>query len=196
MVTISDINKDLDKYIASRREKAQWDFFSSKKTHQPKKVEEVPEMEPGAVHVLEDREPGFWERLFRKEKPVVSEDLSPEEMDRLEAMQEKMEELDELEQEHPESTMIVEEERESLLDKFFGLFRGYGRRHKTEEALEAAAYIEEEVVPQLDEDVKEVLRIIHSWLNRLPKRVRDDFKKSNDFQKYRKLLEKYSLAKK
>jgi hypothetical protein len=197
VVSISDIGKDLDKYIASRREKSEWSFFSKSKPRQEREETPVPEdLKTDSVHVIaNDEEPGFWTRLFNKEKEPVSEDLSPEEMVRLEAMQTELKHIDEQEREHPEQMEVLEEQRESLLDKFFGLFRGYEHRHKMEHEVETLAVREEEAEARLDEEVIDVLKSIHKWLNKLPKRHRDEFKKSNDFQAYKKLLEKYGLAK-
>ena len=40
-----------------------------------------------------------------------------------------------------------------------------------------------------------MLKLVHKWLAKLPRRARDDFKKSNDFIEYKALLEKYGVAK-
>lgn len=191
---MGDISKDLDKYIAGRRVKREWKFLQKKK---PVQEESVPEdLSVDSVHVLPKEEEGFWERLFKKKEPQpVSEDLSPEEMQRLDAMQDGIETIDELEKEHPEAYEQLEEGRETLLDKFFSLFRSYEHQHKLEKKEAHIEYVEEEVIPKIDEDVKEVLKITHKWLNKLGRKEKDNFKKSEDFQKYREILKKYKVAK-
>jgi len=195
VIIANDLNKELDKYISSRRDTDMWSFFSPR-PRKPKVKAEVPDgLATGEVRVLEDEEPGFWTRLFRREREPVSEDLSPEEMARLEAMQAGMEEIDELEEEHPEAMEELEMERESLLERFFALFRGSGRRHRLERKAAELEYVEDEVIPRIDEEVKGVLKAIHPWLERLPPEEKKAFKKSNDFQVYRALLQKYGIAK-
>lgn len=193
----SDINKDLDKYISSRKEKKDWNFFKPKrqKTHS----EPMPQdLSGSSVHVIhhDKKEPSFWQRLFSQppEAPV-SEDLSPEEMNRLERMQEEIEEIDEQEQRHPEQFVELEQERESLIDKFMSLFRGYEKKHVLERKADELEYVEQEVIPKIDEDVKQVLKITHKWLGKLSKRERDNFKESVDYHDYKKILEKYNLVK-
>lgn len=194
----SDINKDLDKYIAGRREKKEWGFFSKAKPRREQEETSVPEdLKTDSVHVIvNDDEPGFWSRLFNKEKEPISEDLSPEEMSRLEAMQTELKHIDREEGVHPEQIEVLEEERESIMEKFLGLFRGYEHKHKLDHEMDEIAYMEQEAEAQLDEEVILVLKSIHKWLNKLPKRHRDEFKKSNDFQAYKHILEKYGVAKK
>lgn len=198
VVTIaSGLNKDLDKYISNRRASEERSLFSKPRpVRKPKEEERLPnDLRVGEVRVVDGR-PGIWERIFGKqeEEQIVSEDLSPEEMARLEAMETKIQRVEREEVRHPERIEELEEEREGLLQRFFGLFRGYEREHQMEEKAVKLKYVEEEVIPQIDEDVKRVLKIIHKWLNRLPTRVRDEFKKSNDFREYKELLEKYGVA--
>ena len=49
--------------------------------------------------------------------------------------------------------------------------------------------------PMLDEDVKEVLKRLHIWIERLPNREMREFKISEDFELYKALLKKYGLIK-
>ena len=53
----------------------------------------------------------------------------------------------------------------------------------------------EEEEPVLDQDVIEVIKIGHRWLNELPPGKKRSFKASDDFQKYKTVLEKYGLVK-
>ncbi len=195
-VVMIGINKDLDKYLNNRRSKEEGRFFSAPKV---KLVKEEPEEVPQDLRSDEVRvvinKPGFWERMFGPKEKIVEEDLSPEEMARLEAMEQEIEKVEEAEEAHPEMTEELEEVRESLLERFFNMFRGFQHRHRLDERAEAIDYIEDEVVPKIDEDVKRVLKLVHKWLGKLPKRQKDEFKKSNDFIEYKALLEKYGVAK-
>jgi len=198
VVTIASINRDLDKYLNGRREKDGFRFFSrpKPKKQQPVLDEDVPQdLKTDEVHVF-DKRPSFWDRLFGAKKEEVTEDLSEDEMARLEAMEVEIERVERIEEDHPEMTQEFEEVRESLLDRFFSLFRGYERQHRVAEKAEKMQYIEDEVIPRMDEDVKRVLKLVHKWLGQLPKRQKDAFKKSKDFIEYKALLEKYGVAKK
>lgn len=192
---IAGINKDLDKYLSGRRAKSEKRFFSRPPIKIVKEEEQpVPEdMKSDEVHVF-DKEQGFWDRLLGGKKEVVEEDLSQEEMERLEAMEVEIEKVERVEEEHPEMMAELEEVREGLLDKFFNLFRGYERRHKMADRAAQLEAAEEAVVTRMDEDVKHVLKLVHKWLGKLPKRQKEEFKKSKDFQQYKELLEKYGVA--
>ncbi len=194
MVTIANINRELEKYLNSRRSREGARFFKRPK---PKKdPEPLPQdLKSDEVHVF-DQEESFWDRLLNRKREVVSEDLTPDEMARLRAMEAELEQVETVEEAHPELEAELEPLHESLFDQFLNLFRGFRRRHWVDEQAEKVQFIEEEVVPQLDEDVKRVLKIIHKWIAKLPKRYKDEFKKSKDFILYRDLLEKYGVAKK
>ncbi len=188
MVIIADpgLNRELDKYISSRREPdGLFGFLSSK-----------PKQKPKAEPVEVQEGPGFWERLFGKKDPeLVSENLTLEEKARLRAMQEEMAMVAEAEEEHPEAAPELEEVRESLWERFTGMFRSYERRHRLEEkAMDLETY--ERDVLHDEEEVRKTLKTIHKWLERLPMEEKQAFRRSPDFQEYKALLEKYSIAKK
>ncbi len=188
MVIIADpgLNRELDKYISSRREPEGLFGFLSAKPKQKPKAEQV-EVQEG---------PGFWERLFGKKEPeLVSEDLTPEEKARLRAMQEEMAMVAQAEAQHPEAAPELEEVRASLWERFTGMFRSYERRHRLEEkALDLETY--ERDVLHDEEEVRKTLKTIHKWLERLPMEEKQAFRRSPDFQEYKTLLEKYGVAKK
>jgi len=50
--------------------------------------------------------------------------------------------------------------------------------------------------PVLDEDVKEVLKITFKWLKQMDPDQVEDIKNSADFDKYKRVLDKYGLIKK
>lgn len=191
---MSRINKDLDKYLRQRREnKFSFRFGSKHKVvHEP-----VPEVHEHEVTV-EEREPSFWSRLFKREPEPISEDLTPEERVKLEAMEHELEAVDEMESADPEHKELYEEEKQSLLERMFQTMRLFRHRHQVEEeaemVMEAEDTLEEEKA-QMDEDVKDVLKITHKWLGKLTKRNREEFMESDDYKRYKEVLEKHGLAK-
>ena len=101
---------------------------------------------------------------------------------------EKEEEIKEIRDEEAE----LIEEREGLLKRFFRKINVFKRRPM--ETVEIPAEeIEEESV--LDEDVIDVLKVMHKWLEQLTPSKRRSFKASKDFQMYKAVLEKYGLIK-
>ena len=194
MVSISqDLNDDLDDYLSRKRGRGGWHFFggSPKPTTQAKPLQDLPEDQSKVV----GEEPGFWKRMFgaSKKEEMVSEDLTPDEMARLEGMEHKIERLDEAEKEYPEAAPQFEAEKESLVSRFFGMFRGYEHRHELDKKMGQLEVYEAEQAAK-DEEVKKVLRVMHKWLEQLSPEEKNAFRRSSDFQEYKALLEKYGLA--
>jgi hypothetical protein len=50
--------------------------------------------------------------------------------------------------------------------------------------------------PAMDEEVKEVLKITFKWLKMMDPETIDEIKRSPDFEKYKRVLDKYGLIKK
>lgn len=50
--------------------------------------------------------------------------------------------------------------------------------------------------PAIDEDVREVLKITFKWLKMMDQETVEEIKSSTDFEKYKKVLDKYGLIKK
>ncbi|RJQ18245.1 hypothetical protein C4573_00805 [Candidatus Woesearchaeota archaeon] len=104
---------------------------------------------------------------FKDEKPKQREIMAdPEE--ELEVIEEEEEQL--------------EERRESIIQR---LFKGF--RTEKEEPVEQN--------PEVEEDMKQVLKITFDWINRLPSETKIKFKESPDFVQYKAILKKYGLIK-
>lgn len=97
-------------------------------------------------------------------------------------MKEIEEEIEELEEEFEDEYDV--QRREGLLSRFFSLLRS---KPASEED-----YYEN---PELDEDIKEVLKISFMWLNKLPPHHMKEFKSSGDFETCKELLIRYGIAK-
>lgn len=184
MIRIADINKELDRYISSRRSRKGLFKRPVAKPHINKDVEVV------------DTELGFWERLFsnKKKNEPVSEDLTPEEMENLKAMQDEMVAVESAEKKHPEVAEELEEVHDSLITRFFKLFRFYDHKHVIEQEDEMVSEVYD-VADELRSEIQTILKMMHKWLSHLSKRERDAFKNSKDSELYTSLLEKYGVAK-
>ena len=194
MVSISqDINDDLDDYLSRKRRKGGWHFFGSdsKPTMHANPPQDLPEDRSKVV----GEQPGFWKRMFgtQHKDDMIDEDLSEDEKVRLEKMEHKIERIDEAEREHPEVAPQLEREKESLVSRFFGMFKGYEHKHEMDRKMGQLEVYEAESAAK-DEEVKKVLRIVHKWLEELPPDEKGAFRRSPDFQEYKALLERYGLA--
>ncbi|MBW2991113.1 hypothetical protein KY348_05420 [Candidatus Woesearchaeota archaeon] len=201
-----DFNKELGSYIDKRRvkERSGRGFGFKMSFARKKTTEKIPDIEPTEVHV-EYKQPGFLSKLFSFRRGLIkeastSEELSPEDMAKLRAMEDDIEatekEIVEKEEEMKEMKEVEDElieKRENLLTKFFGKINIFKRRRMKTVDVSAEELGEG---PMLDEDIVETFKIIHKWLEQLPPAKKRSFKASSDFQKYKEVLEKYGLVRK
>lgn len=186
MVIISrEFNKEMDDYLERIRQRQKrsgeinkWSIPIKKKKEEPKikKKEKIPEEieEENIIMEYSDKELSWWDKLFSRKKRTDPEIIEAEE--ELEEITDEIEEL--------------EEERETIVQKFLKLLR----RKETTAEEELEEFEEEE--PTLDPEVKDLLKRLHQWLEKLPNRDLRAFKVSEDFELYKKVLEKYGLIKK
>lgn len=96
--------------------------------------------------------------------------------------------------------LAQEEERHFKKEQgFFARLFGKKPKEPTQEEIDALAASNvkaEEEQPTLPEDVKEAIRTLHRWLEKLPAKRLEEFKASEDFQQYKEVLTKYGLVKK
>ena len=116
---------------------------------------------------------------------------------------EKLEKIEEVEEELPEKN-------KSFFDKIMLAFLGEGTAPE-EENNESGIFtkikswfeikdgVEEELQevdePLVDDEIRDVLKIQNKWLLKLPKKTIEEFKKSEDYKKYKETLRKYNLIK-
>jgi len=191
-------NDDMGRYLDDLRKKKpvsimeRVSFF--KQTN-----ETVPDISATEVHV-EYKEPSFFRKLFawKRKAKIDEEDLTLEEKNELEAMEGEIEAFEAEESELEALEEEIEEKRESLLVNFFRKLNFFKRKnHQEEEYVEGfdSSEFEEPKKPKLNEDVKEVLKIAHSWIDKLGPRYKKAFKDSDDFKKYKEILTQYDLVK-
>lgn len=200
-IASKELNKELMTYIGKKRVRK--GLFGSVKIHyeKPKLVEKT----PAGVEV-EYKQQGLLSKLFSFRRGLIkeaekSEDLSPEEMAKLKGMEDEIEDTEqEIIEKEAEAQGIKKEEetlvekRESMLTNFFDKINVFKRRPMEEGDVKVEEYEkkEEEVIPQ---DVIELIKITHKWLGELTPGKKRSFKASDDFQQYKKVLEKYGLVK-
>jgi len=202
-IAAKDFNKEIGSYIGKRRSRA--GLFGWKKK-QPGVKPKHKKTKVGPDVQVEYKQPGLLSKLFSFRRGLIketeqTEELSPEEMAKLKGMEDEIEETEEKiakkeeeAQEIKKEEEVLVEKRENLLTKFFGKINIFNRRKMEPAEASAQEYVEE--VPVVPEDIIEVIKISHKWIGELTPGKKRSFKASNDFQKYKEVLEKYGLAKK
>lgn len=168
-----DINDDLGHYIKEKHKKEPF-WKKLKLKHKPK----------------EDVEEEIRADLENAEK---NEDITPEDKKELEEMEHKIEEVNEVEEKVEEE---IDDEREGILKKFFKKLN-FGKKEDDRDMsyLNEHDDSDEEDGADNDEEMKEFLKSMHSWITKLDPEVQKEFKNSKDFEKYTEMLRKHGLIK-
>jgi len=203
-IASKEFNKELAGYIGKKRvRKGLFGFVSKPGYQKPKSEKKASDMASGVE--VEYKKPGLLSKLFSFRRGLIkeaekTEDLSPEEMAKLKGMEDEIEETEEKIMEKEEEVKDIKQEeeglvekRESMLTKFFSKVNFLKSKRMEPDRPESEESEDEE--PVLDQDVIEVIKIGHRWLNELPPGKKRSFKASDDFQKYKAVLEKYGLVK-
>jgi len=203
-IASKEFNKELSGYIGKKRVRKGLFGFGSKLGYQkPKSEKKVSDVAKGVE--VEYKKPGLLSKLFSFRRGLIkdaekSEDLTPEEMARLKGIEDDIEETEQeiIEKEEEVKEIKKEEEnlvekRENMLTKFFSKVNFLKSKRMEADQPEPEERDDEE--PVLDQEVIEVIKIGHKWLNELPPGAKRRFKTSDDFQKYKEVLEKYGLVK-
>jgi len=184
----------LDK-IYGKKERYSDTVKKQKKPVAMKKVE-VPEIKEEEIFVEYDNAKstgvrGWLQSVFspsrREDADLDLDDLPETESKVLEEIEEDIELIDEEIEE-------LEEVREGLVTRFLKSMR-IGRSRKKSPA-EIKEDLLDETVASIDSDVKETLKTMHKWLEKLPNQELRAFKTSKDFEQYVAVLQKYGLVKK
>lgn len=133
---------------------------------------------------------GFFSWLFSSwERRDARDDRSEEEVE-MEHIEDDIEVIDEEERE-------LEEMREGLLTRFFKLLRSDTADERGDDDVEESFDEEPAVVEPVEgvdrEKVKEVVKIQHKWIEELPARDLSRFKRHEDYDRYRSLLDDLDL---
>ena len=172
-----EFNSDLGRYIESRKGASPtgvFYFFS--------KVSSV------ASSAKKQEHPAITDKELHAAKPQQQQAQSLKKQEKeLETMEAKIEEIDDIEH-------TVEEKREGLLTGFFKKLRIFNKE-SDKHVLDIEESPEAEEPQPYDEDVRRVLKMTYSWLDYLPEEKVLSFKKSEDFDLYKKVLSTHGLIK-
>jgi hypothetical protein len=175
-ITQKEINRELENYLSSRVDR--------KPIKKANMISEESEFEKEEVEFYGSQKP-FYKVIMdifipKKRTEVVRE------IDEVEA------EVDEeIKQREPEETDEVSPKK-GFLSRIIDFFKITYDEYEEEQEQE---YQSEEPV-MINQDIKDIIKLQHKWINKLPKNEIKKFKESEDFQNYKYILEKYNLIKK
>jgi hypothetical protein len=146
--------------------------------------------------------PSWWNKVFFPKPETPSGELTPDEIAKVTAMEQDLkkgeERLEEAETpEQHEELAEKQEARVGLYEKFLGMFKV---ERKMEDEYESIAgeqlHGNAPADPNATEDFKTLARIQLRWFDRMPTRVKDEFKESTDYAKYKEILQRRGVVKK
>lgn len=173
-----DFNKDMDSYIQKKR-KGITNFSRPKSKVFTDEKTEHSEKSHGLFNVFRRRIPSDEEFKQRIKKMKHNQ--------KLEAMEDDIKDIQEEEDE-------MEEKREGIVKRFLKLLRKPVKDNYSDE--EEIVHAAEMNKAEKDiEQLKNVIKITHKWLERLPPEQLNEFKRSEDFQRYKDALKQLKLIK-
>ncbi len=204
-------NREMDDYIRSQRRKQKQAGSVDIAVDKEKASQKSGDIESGMIVEYDDGR-SFWDKIVdffhfedeEEQEPVeYQEELSPHEKKKLADMEEAEVDAQNVEDEYKNIEEMDEEldvPEPGFLEKLAS-FLGFGEKvpeddYKDIEEFNPEQFAEEESEKLMfEEDVKEVLKITHKWIERLPAKKKKEFKDSEDFDKYKTLLDKMDLLK-
>lgn len=178
MVNISnDFNDELDRYIEKRRSAKP--FYKDILKQKKKQDYASSDKEEGRKMIF-----GFLRRRIPTDEEI-QEKLEQEKMKRQEAQMDQQDQMEPEEEFYEEEPELREGPVKRLVRKLFFT-------RVDEEYEEMPEEIQEEDETQ---ELKETIKVLHRWLEKLPPEQITAFKNSEDFEKYKEALKKLGLTK-
>jgi hypothetical protein len=164
----------MDRYLRNRNRGKAFDFVRNSREH----------------------EPSWFGKLFSPRIP--DHDLAPQEEAELKAMETEIKKGEaRLERATPAEEPKLEEEQEQRVTMYQQFLKLFKREHQLEDAYtgiqEIQAAAPDETVTR---DFRKLAEIQVRWLERLPTRVKDEFRESEDYATYVEILQRRGVAKK
>lgn len=159
-------------------------------------------MTSSTVYEDDNKKVSFFGFLFKKKSATaefMEEEIQeaqiadPQMYEELESMEEEVESID-------EEMQSLETKKQSVLSQFFKSLFGSSRKSIDEDDIEEISQedIDASVAQReslVEEETKEVLKAMHKWLSKLPPEQIEAFRRSEDFDRYKALLQHYGVAK-
>jgi hypothetical protein len=159
------MNSDMDRYLRERRR--------SKGFYEPAKP--------------------FWGSWFAPTEKIAEEEKMV--LDTMESDIRKAEQELQAVQEAEHKMEMIQDERVSLYGKFMRLFQKEQQVQEEFHEIAAAPTAAPVIDTSVTDDFRKLAQIQMRWLDRLPTRVKDEFKESEDYQHYVEILSRRGVVK-
>jgi DNA repair exonuclease SbcCD ATPase subunit len=147
----------------------------------------------GRKHPSYDSKNSWWSKMLQPKENIPQQDEATlhvmekdikQTSEKLEAVKEEEHELE-----------VEQEQKVSLYQRFMKLFQ---REQRMEEDIAELEMKTQPVAndPSVTEDFRTLAQIQMRWLGRMPTRMKDEFKESEDYQKYAEILQRRGVARK
>jgi hypothetical protein len=201
----ADFNESLDEYIHKRKDKGKLSkmVYSSIKSSKGKDSYLFEDEDS-----RRDRKPFSMTifSFFRKKIPS-EERIASKEHDR--HMEEERAEFEDDDETIQPRTQVVDSDKEDFEDEaenfhakdkkeggfMSKLFNFGSKKRQEQEEAESEDMLERQRLSQNVEDLKDTIKVLHKWLEKLPPERISEFKRSPDFEKYKDGLRKLGLIK-
>lgn len=147
--------------------------------------------------------PTWWDRVFFPKKEEPRDQLTADEMAKVTAMEQDIkkgeERLEDAEgPEQHEELADKQEARVGLYERFLRMFQTERKMEEDYEHISGEQLHGTTIVnsPDVTEDFKSLALIQVKWFERMPTRVKEEFKESEDYLKYKDILQRRGVAKK
>lgn len=175
-----DINRDLDRYLRKRKNPDAFTFSFDVSAGEPSGGEQT----------------SWWDKMFSpKPKEAPKEKLSPSEMRRLEAMETEIKAGERRIRDVEEYEHALEEEQEEKVSLYHQVLRFFQQSHKSDDDQIETVEIDFEENENVQDDFRKLAQIQLRWLERLPRRVKEDFMNSPDYDELASIYERRGVAK-
>ncbi|MFP4523076.1 MAG: hypothetical protein ACLFNM_00820 [Candidatus Woesearchaeota archaeon] len=151
----------------------------------------------------DNKKVSFFGFLFKKKSKtaeLMEEEIQeahvsdPQTYDELESIEEEVQNLD-------EEVETLENKKQNLMARFFQKLFSSSKKSVDDEDIEEISQEDisatvEHKESLVQEETKEVLKAMHKWLSKLPPEQIEAFRRSEDFDRYKALLQHYGVARK
>jgi|GEM_PF-6582659 len=145
--------------------------------------------------------PGWWDQLWAPKPRAPEEDLMPDEQAKLEAIEHDLDRgevrIERARDPAQQAELSMEQEdKVSFYHRLRGLF---AKERKVEDAydeLEHSEPMNVVIAADVTDDFRTLASIQVRWFDRMPTRVKDEFKTSEDYEKYVEILQRRGVARK
>jgi len=144
-------------------------------------------------------EPSWWSKMFSDKKQIPQDEFTPDEELELQRMEQELkQDATRIARAAPEEQEHLKDEQEQKVSFYQRVRRLFAKEERLEDEYEQVEQMKQSAPqndPAVSEDFRTLAQIQLKWFDRLPTRVKEEFKESEDFGKYKDILKRRGVAK-